>query len=285
MLHGYNPPHRYLPYLSWTQITELPDRENTVIVLPTGATEQHGPHLPCAVDTVISAGVVGHALARLPEAVPAYAMAPITYGKSEEHLHFPGTMTLSGETLLATMNEIGESVYRAGFRKLLIVNGHGGQPQVMEIAARELRLRHGDFIVVPSFTWRVPHVAGQYLSEREKKLAMHAGHAETALMLALAPDTVRMDHAVANYPPEFPSKLLSPDGRPACAWSARDFGPSGVIGDPLPATAAQGQAILDSLADSWSQAITELHTLHWAARAEPTWGRAQHTGHIQHGLA
>ncbi len=285
MLHGYNPPHRYLPYLSWTQITELPDRENTVIVLPTGATEQHGPHLPCAVDTVISAGVVGHALARLPEAVPAYAMAPITYGKSEEHLHFPGTMTLSGETLLATMNEIGESVYRAGFRKLLIVNGHGGQPQVMEIAARELRLRHGDFIVVPSFTWRVPHVAGQYLSEREKKLAMHAGHAETALMLALAPDTVRMDHAVTNYPPEFPSKLLSPDGRPACAWSARDFGPSGVIGDPLPATAAQGQAILDSLADSWSQAITELHTLRWAARAEPTWGRAQHTGHIQHGLA
>lgn len=285
MLHGYNPPHRYLPYLSWTQITELPDRENTVIVLPTGATEQHGPHLPCAVDTVISAGVVGHALARLPEAVPAYAMAPITYGKSEEHLHFPGTMTLSGETLLATMNEIGESVYRAGFRKLLIVNGHGGQPQVMEIAARELRLRHGDFIVVPSFTWRVPHVAGQYLSEREKKLAMHAGHAETALMLALAPDTVRMEHAVTNYPPEFPSKLLSPDGRPACAWSARDFGPSGVIGDPLPATAAQGQAILDSLADSWSQAITELHTLRWAARAEPTWGRAQHTGHIQHGLA
>jgi creatinine amidohydrolase len=285
MLHGYNPPHRYLPYLSWTEIAELPDRENTVIVLPTGATEQHGPHLPCAVDSVISAGVVGHALARLPASVPAYAMAPITYGKSEEHLHFPGTMTLSGETLLATMNEIGESVYRAGFRKLLIVNGHGGQPQVMEMAARELRLRHGDFIVVPSFTWRVPHVASQYLSEREKKLAMHAGHAETALMLALAPDTVRMDRAVTNYPPEFPSTLLSPDGRPACAWSARDFGPSGIIGDPLPATAAQGQAILDSLAQSWAQAITELHTLRWAARAEPTWGRAQHTGHIQQGLA
>lgn len=285
MLHGYTPPHRYLPYLSWTDIDALPDREHTVIVLPTGATEQHGPHLPCAVDTVISAGVVGHALARLPDAVPAYAMAPITYGKSEEHLHFPGTMTLSGETLLATMHEVGESVYRAGFRKLLIVNGHGGQPQVMEMAARELRLRHGDFIVVPSFTWRVPHVAGQYLSAREKQLAMHAGHAETALMLALAPETVRMDRAVANYPPEFPSKLLSPDGRPACAWSARDFGPSGVIGDPLPATAEQGRAILDSLADSWAQAITELHTLRWAARAEPTWGRAAHTGHIERGLA
>ncbi|MBV5294228.1 MAG: creatininase family protein [Curvibacter lanceolatus] len=281
MLHGYNPPQRYLPYLSWRQIADLPDPANTVIVLPTGATEQHGPHLPCAVDSVIAAGVVGHALARLGDSVPAYAMAPITYGKSEEHLHFPGTMTLSGETLLATMNEIGESVYRAGFRKLLIVNGHGGQPQVMEMAARELRLRHGDFIVVPSFTWRVPHVAGRYLSEREKKLAMHAGHAETALMLALAPDTVDMSLAVSNYPPEFPSRLLSPDGRPACAWSARDFGPSGIIGDPLPATAEQGQAILDSLAESWAQAITELHELSWAPRAEPTWGRAQHTGHIE----
>lgn len=285
MLHGYTPAHRYLPYLSWTEIADLPDKENTVIVLPTGATEQHGPHLPCAVDTVISAGVVGHALARLPAHVPAFGMAPITYGKSEEHLHFPGTVTLSGETLLATMNEIGESVYRAGFRKLLLVNGHGGQPQVMDMCARELRLRHGDFIVVPSFTWRVPHVAGRYLSEQERKLAMHAGHAETALMLALAPDTVHMERAVCNYPPAFPSPLLSPDGRPACAWSARDFGPSGIIGDPLPATAEQGQAILDSLADSWASAITELHVLRWAPRAEPTWGMGQYTGHVQQTLA
>jgi creatinine amidohydrolase len=285
MLHGYNPPSRFLPYLSWTEIAALPDRENTVIVLPTGATEQHGPHLPCAVDTVICSGVVGHALARLDAKVPAYAMAPITYGKSEEHLHFPGTITLTGETLLATMIEIGESVYRAGFRKLLIVNGHGGQPQIMEIMAREMRLRHGDYIVVPQHTWRLPHVAGRYMADKEKRQAMHAGHAETAIMLALAPDTVHMERAVTNYPPEFPSKLLSPDGRPACAWTARDFGPSGIIGDPLPATREQGEAILDSLATSWAQAITELHELRWAARDEPTWSRAQHTGHVQQSLA
>ena len=281
MLHGYNPPERFLPYLSWAEIAELPDRENTVIVLPTGSTEQHGPHLPCAVDTIIAAGVVGHALRRVPREVPAYAMAPITYGKSEEHLHFPGTVTLTGETLLATMIEIGESVYRAGFRKLLIVNGHGGQPQVMEIAARELRLRHGDYIVLPHFTWRLPHVAGRYLSERERRLTMHAGHAETAMLLALAPDTVRMERAVANYPPEFPSKLLSPDGRPACAWTARDFGPSGIIGDPLPATREQGEAILDSLAASWAQAIAELHALKWVERDELTWGRGEQRGHVE----
>ena len=99
---------------------------------------------------------------------------------------------------------------------------------------------------------------------------MHAGHGETALMLALAPETVHMERAVANYPPEFPSKLLSPDGRPACAWTARDFGPSGVIGDPLPATREQGEAILESLAAGWAQAITELHQLRWAcARRRP----------------
>ena len=280
MLHGFCPTPRFLPYLSWTDIAALPDRENTVIVLPVGATEQHGPHLPCAVDTLIAAGVVGHALARLPASVPAFAMAPISYGKSEEHLHFPGTVTLTGRTLLSTIEELGESVYRAGFRKLLFVNGHGGQPQVLEMAARELRLRHGDFIVVPSFTWRVPHVAGQYLNECEKRLAMHAGHAETALVLALAPETVRMDRAVASYPPEFPSKLLSPDGRPACAWAARDFSESGVIGDPTPATAEQGQAILDSLATSWAQAITELYEAHWPARSAPTWERGQFAGEV-----
>jgi len=148
-----------------------------------------------------------------------------------------------------------------------------------------MRLRHGDYIVVPQHTWRLPHVAGRYMADREKKLAMHAGHGETAIMLALAPDIVHMERAVTNYPPEFPSKLLSPDGRPACAWTARDFGPSGIIGDPLPATREQGEAILDSLAVSWAQAITELHALRWAARDEATWSRAQHTGHVQQSLS
>jgi creatinine amidohydrolase len=280
MLHGYCPAERYLPYLTWTQIAALPDKPNTVIVLPAGSTEQHGPHLPCAVDTVIAAGVVGHALARLPASVPAYALPPISYGKSDEHLHFPGTVTLEGATLLETVTQIGESVYRMGFRKLLIVNAHGGQPQVMEMAARELRLRHGDYVVLPHFAWRVPNAAGQFLSEREKRLSMHAGHAETAIMMALAPHTVHMQHAVANYPPEFPSKVLSADGRPACAWTARDFGDSGVIGDPLPATPEQGQAILESLAISWAQGITDLHQLHWIERNERSWGMLHHQGDI-----
>lgn len=281
MLHGYCPPHRFLPYLSWTAIDALQDKADTVIVLPVGAIEQHGPHLPCSVDSVISSGVLGRALAKLPDEVPAYGMAPITYGKSDEHLHFPGTMTLTGPTLLATVTEIGESVYRAGFRKLLLANGHGGQPQVLEMAARELRLRHGDFVIVPFHVSRLPSAAGKYASEQEKKLAMHAGHSETALMLALAPETVHMERAVANMPPPFPSKLLSPDGRPACAWTSRDFGPSGIIGDPLPATREQGLEILETLSDSWVQAITDLHRMQWLQREEASWGHVHQTGHIE----
>ena len=284
MLHGYTPAARYLPYLAWTEIAALPDRANTVIVLPAGSTEQHGPHLPCAVDTIIAAGVVGHALARLPASVPAFGLPPISYGKSDEHLNFPGTLTIDGTTLLQTIEQIGESVYRAGFRKLLIVNGHGGQPQVMEMAARELRLRHGDFVVVPHFTWRVANAAGKFLSDQEKRLSMHAGHAETAILMALAPDTVHMERAVANFPPDFGCPTLSPDGRPAAAWTARDFGPSGVIGDPTQATLAQGEEILDSLAASWVRGITELHQLQWVERDAATWARAHHQGVIETGL-
>ena len=282
MLNGFTPPHRFLHYLSWPQITKLPDRENTVIVLPVGSIEQHGPHLPCAVDTLIAAGVVGHALARLPDSVPAFGMSPICYGKSDEHIHFPGPVTIAGETLLNTVIDVGESVYRAGFRKLLIVNGHGGQPQVMEMAARELRVRHGDYTIIPHFTWRVPHVAGKFLSAKEKRLAMHAGHAETAIIMALAPETVNMSAAVAAYPPEFPSKTMSPDGRVAAAWTARDFGPSGVIGDPMGATREQGLEILDSLAASWAQAITDFHQMQWVVRDDVSWGTSNQTGDIVH---
>lgn len=279
MLHGYIPANRFLPYLSWTDIATLEDKANTVIVLPTGAIEQHGPHLPCAVDSVISSGVVGHALARLPAEIPAYAIPPITYGKSDEHLHFPGTLTLTGETLLHTILEIGESLYRAGFRKVLMVNGHGGQPQPLQMAMRELRLRHGDMIIIMQDTFKVPNCAESFMDEKERQMAMHAGHAETALMLALAPDTVQMEKAVVNYPPAFPCPTLS-STRPMAAWASYDFGPSGVIGDPRPSTKEQGEAILDSLATSWAQAITEVHQMEWVTRAEPAWGTGQWQGKV-----
>jgi creatinine amidohydrolase len=279
MLHGYTPPQRFLPYLSWVEIDALVDRENTVIVLPAGAIEQHGPHLPCAVDSVIAAGVIGRALSILPDAVPAYALPPITYGKSDEHLHFPGTITLTGDLVLNSVIEIGESIYRSGFRKFLIVNAHGGQPQPLDMAARELRLRHGDFVIIVRSAWAVPHDES-FMSEQERQLAMHAGHGETALMMALAPDTVRMDRSTANVLEPFPCPTLS-STRPVAAWCARDFGPSGVIGDPTGATLEEGLALLDQLGTSWATAIGEVHRMRWPHRTATTWDRARFDGDIQ----
>lgn len=279
MLHEYTPTTRFLPYLTWTDIDALEDKENTVIVLPVGAIEQHGPHLPCSVDATVAAGVVGKALELLPDNIPAYALPTISYGKSDEHLHFPGTVTLTGEVLLHTIQEIGESIYRAGFRKFLMVNAHGGQPQPLEMAARELRLRHGDFMIIARGAWSVPHDSS-FQSEQENQLAMHAGHGETAIMMALAPETVHMDRAEANYPEPFPCPTLS-NGRPAAAWVSLDFGPSGVIGDPRGATLEQGQQLLQQLGEQWAQAITEIHQANWIKRPQQAWGRSQFNGHIQ----
>lgn len=279
MLHGYTPPHRFLPYLTWTALDRLEDKANTVIVLPAGAIEQHGPHLPCAVDSVVAAGVVGKAMSLLPSHIPAYALPPITYGKSDEHLHFPGTVTLTGDLVMHTAVEIGESIYRAGFRKFVIVNAHGGQPQPLEMAARELRLRHGDFVIIVRSAWSVPHDSS-FMPEHEQRLAMHAGHGETAIMMALAPDTVHMKDAVVNIAPPFPCPTLS-STRPAAAWCALDFGTSGVIGDPSGATLAQGEALLDQLGSHWAKAIEEIHHMQWLQRDAATWGRSQYQGHVQ----
>lgn len=278
MINGYIPAERFLPFLSWTAIAALPDKSNTVIVLPTGAIEQHGPHLPCSVDSVISSGVAGHALARLPADIPAYAIPPITYGKSDEHLHFPGTLTLSGDTLLHTLLEIAESLYRAGFRKLLMINGHGGQPQVLQMASREMRLRHGDMIIIAHDVFNVPNSEKQFLSPQEQKMAMHAGHSETALMLALAPECVHMERAVANFPPPFPCPTLS-KGRPAAGFLR--FWPQRRYRRPDPGDSEQGQGLLESLAVSWAQAISEIHRMEWVVRHEASWGKHHWNGFVQ----
>ena len=164
MMHGFIPPQRYFPYLTWSQIEQMPNKENVVIIQPVGAIEQHGPHLPIAVDSAISLGVLGKALSQLDNNIPAYALPCLYYGKSNEHISFPGTITLSAQTLLAVITEMALSIYRSGFRKLILMNSHGGQPQIMEIAARDLHQEHPDFSVFPLFTWRVPHAVGEMLT-------------------------------------------------------------------------------------------------------------------------
>ena len=257
-MHAHLPPQRFLPYLSWPDIAALSDRENTVIVQPLGTVEQHGPHLPLLTDALIASGVIGGALARLDARIPAYALPVLCYGRSCEHAHFPGTVALGAETLLHLLLEVGDWVHQAGFRKLVFANGHGGQPQVVEIAARDLRLRHPDMSVFPLSIWKVPNPAASLMSARELAEGIHAGEAETSLMLALAPERVRMDLARAEYP-KHPQGLLSVEGDLPFAWIVSDLSHSGVIGDPLGASADKGQILLDALTQGWADLLGEIH--------------------------
>ncbi|MBD2385034.1 creatininase family protein [Cylindrospermum sp. FACHB-282] len=260
-MHSFIPPERFFPYLTWNDVQVMPDKENVVIIQPVGAIEQHGPHLPLIVDAAIGVGVLGKALSQLDASIPAYALPNLFYGKSNEHWHFPGTITLSTQTLTATIMEVGESIYRAGFRKFVLMNSHGGQPQVMQMAARDLHVKYDDFLVFPLFTWRVPNITKDLLTVKEAEQGMHAGDAETSIMLAILPEQVHLDKAVAEYPPEqSESTLLSWEGKLPVAWVTRDISKSGVIGDPTTATKEKGDRILESVANGWVQVIKDIYT-------------------------
>jgi creatinine amidohydrolase len=259
-MHGAIPPHRFFPYLTWTDIEAMPHKEDVVIVQPMGAIEQHGPHLPLAVDSAICIEVMGKALAQLDATVLAYCLPPLYYGKSNEHWDFPGTVTLSAQTLLMVLQDVATSIYRAGFRKLVLVNAHGGQPQVLEIAARDLHQTHPDLMVFPLFVWAVPNCAGELLTEKELELGIHAGDAETSLMLSILPDQVRQEQARAEFPQNLPTdSWLSMEGALPFAWVTRDLSASGVLGDPTVATKAKGDQILESLVTGWTTVFEDIY--------------------------
>lgn len=260
MMHGFIPPQRYFPYLTWKEIEQMPDKNNVVIIQPVGAIEQHGPHLPVAVDSAISLGVLGKALKQLDSSIPAYALPCLYYGKSNEHHGFPGTISLSANTLLSVIKEMADSVYQSGFRKLVLMNSHGGQPQIMEIAARDLHQQHPDFAIFPFFTWCVPHNVGDLLTPQEQEYGIHAGDVETSIMLSLLPEQVQMEQAVKEYPQGLPQdSLLNMEGKLPFAWITKELTKSGVMGDATVATKEKGDRILQSVADGWVQVIRDIY--------------------------
>ncbi len=264
MMHSYIPPGRFFPYLSWTQVEGLPDKTNTLIIQPIGAIEQHGPHLPLVVDAAIATAVVGQALHKLDTAIPAYALPTLHYGKSNEHWRFPGTVTLTAQTLMAVLTEMAEGIYRAGFRKLVFINGHGGQPQVLEIVARDLRQQYPDLMVFPMFVWGAPHRVADIVGQDEYERGIHAGDVETSVMLSLMPKQIRMSEAVREFPNALRTEsgeesLLSLEGDLPMAWMMDDLSQSGVVGNATVATAQKGKAILSSVSDGWVRVFEELY--------------------------
>lgn len=245
--------------LTAPECTALVARDPAV-VLPTAAIEQHGPHLPLSTDVVIGEGLLAEALGRLPEGFPIAVLPTLTVGTSDEHEAFGGTLTLSAESLVDTIVEIGRSVFDAGVRRLVIANSHGGNRAAIDIAALRLRVELG-MLVVKAHWFRYPRPEGVELPEAEWQHGLHGGAVETAMMYHLRPDAVR-EEAVADFP-SLGAKLdgslrrLGPEGVAAFAWTARDLNRNGVTGDARLATPELGRRLVEGYGSMLAEIIED----------------------------
>jgi len=250
------PDARNFAYLNWKQVDALP-RATTLLVLPTAAIEQHGPHLPLATDTLINNLLLGHALSKLPADLPIYALPPVHYGKSNEHIGYPGTLAVSAATFMAVLRDLGASLSSAGFQKLVLYNTHGGNTSLIDVMARDLRAEFG----LRTFALHGSGgIAFEGLSPQERAYGFHAGEVETALLLASVPELVDRSAYTVNYIADIAHpELLLPENAPATfAWLTRDIAPSGVLGDPRPATPENGARWLDQVAIRLAAALAAM---------------------------
>jgi creatinine amidohydrolase len=253
-----------LPPRDWTA-THWPDfaaadAARIIAVLPLAATEQHGPHLPLGTDVMIAEAYLARVRELLPSASPARFLPVQPVGISTEHLAFPGTLTLAPETALKLWSEIGDSVARAGVRKLVLVTSHGGNSAAMTLVAQELRARHGMLVVSTGWS-RFGAPAGLF-SDDELRHGVHGGAVETSIMLASQPDLVRTE-AIADFRPasiaiERQFRWLSAHRPAPFAWQAEDLHPSGACGNALNATADKGRRLIEHGAAAFCELLEDV---------------------------
>jgi len=223
-----------------------------IAVLPLGAIEQHGPHLPLSTDRAIADGVLARVLELLPDELPAVILPTQPVGLSTEHGAFPGTLTASPATLLNLWTEIGASVARAGVRKLVLFNSHGGQSKLAGLAAQQLRSAHG-LLVVDYNCYRIWRDSPLFGVE-ERREGIHGGGIETSIMLALDPGKVRAEAAK-----KFESRAAR--GAVPFAWEIQDLNPAGALGDAADADRERGRALIDAAARQFVELLVEIDGL------------------------
>lgn len=248
------------------QLAELraPDIERlispaSIFLQPLGAIEQHGPHLPFNTDLLIAEQVASAAVQRVGEELDVWLLPSLAYTKSNEHAWSAGTIWLSPTTMLAVLDDIGRCVAKTEARKLVFMNGHGGNSALIGVANREIRLKHGlmTFLAHPS----LPPDQGGTSPASELGMGIHAGVDETSLMLHLAPDLVDMSAATRNVPEQLAAnRHVRFGGSVGFGWLSNDFGPDGHLGDPTAATAQIGQQLFDGAVDGFCKALAEIAT-------------------------
>ena len=229
----------------------------SIIVLPLGAIEQHGPHLPMSTDFVVAEAASKAAVDAVGEEVNAWLLPALPYTKSNEHAWSAGTMWLSATTLMSVLDDIGRSIASTQAKRVLFINGHGGNSALVQVMNRELRLKYGlqTFLAHP----HMPADQGGSSAASELGMGIHGGMDETSVMLHLCPELVDMSLAVRRVP----EKLADNDhvrfgGKVAFGWLSNDFFPDGHIGDPTGATAEIGKKMFDSAVAGLCEAMREI---------------------------
>ena len=254
----------------WLALTTEEFAADRIAVLPVAAVEQHGPHLPVGVDTYIAQAYLARVRALLPADFPALFLPVQAVGASDEHRAFRGTLTLSPETALRALIEIGESVTRPGIAKLVFINSHGGNITLIDLAARQLRVKHG--IVAVHASWgRFGYPDGLFSTD-ERTHGIHGGDIETSIMLAAYPQLVRSekiaDFRPRTYTMERDCAVLRADFPAGFGWMTQDLHASGAVGNASLATAAKGAAALDHGARAFVALLEDVrrfelsHSLH-----------------------
>jgi creatinine amidohydrolase len=251
----------------WANLTTLEfaalQASKTIAVLPVAATEQHGPHLPLNVDTVIVDQVIQAAMPQVAQGLSILVLPTQVIGKSNEHAAFPGTLSFSSETCIRVWTEIGDAVAAAGIKKLLLFNSHGGQVSVMDIVARDLREKHA--MIVVSSNWYSLPLDMSAFSEHEMRFGIHAGDVETSMMLAATPHLVNMKLA-KNFKSSSEDRsqkyAILGNGRSAkFAWQTQDLNASGAVGNAKAATAEKGQRLIQEAGLRLAQLLAEMDQL------------------------
>nr|WP_108663496.1 creatininase family protein [Acuticoccus kandeliae] len=254
-----------LPRPYWADMTALDfstDTDDWIAVVPTAAIEQHGPHLPLGTDTIIGEGMVRTVVERLPEDIPATFLPVQSIGKSNEHISYRGTLTMAWETAIKAWLEIATSIARAGVRRIVFANSHGGNTAMLDIVTRELRVRF-DMLAVHTAWMRFGE--GEDIGETERAYGIHGGMVETALIQHFRPDLVREDY-LDNFASEQARLIeerlhLRAHGPHAFAWKAGDLNPNGVVGDATAATPDLGARIAAHQADRFIELLRDVATI------------------------
>ncbi len=257
-------PERHLERLPWPGVAAAARQAGSTVIWPLGSLEQHGPHLPLNTDALFADRLVEALIQSLPAELPIWRLPVQAIGFALEHRGFAGTFSLQAADLLQLVGAVGADLARGGFRRLVLMNGHGGQISLLEVAARELRLRQPTLAVLPCFLWRGLGDLASLIPEPERSQGLHAGLAETSLMLHLAPELVGPERQADGLDPgHCPPEGWSWEGGAPAAWRTGEISGTGVIGDPSGATAELGRILFEGLLNAWQKRLTSLLRSTW----------------------